>query len=457
MARPLGLRLESLIGFQSADDAFCKEAEAILGKIKEQYEEGFHDFEVNRETPVKELEALINNRFKMTCSINTEGTSASVVPFFANDNSVLMREVFRQTEWLESEKPFIAPKATLNGFVDIENVRLGGDYTKGKTTLYLNFNRLFASKTLGGYDLTVRQVMAAMLHELGHMFYALAFANRIDHANLIFEQATKDILSKKKDVIKLTTKAIADVTGKENPKLAQDLTSTDPLIATKAVMKLLGEVTLQHQVSGKYTNTNFEMLADNFATRFGYGEDLVITLEKMNPGGVRNADVFSAVMVTLRTIGAVFTIAGFMSVINTIISGKANLETMIRGALLTFMGLGPAVMFLYTCVRTAGESSRDYTYDDLVVRYSRIRQQMIARIKEKKLTKNDAALLIDQIDFIGNLIKNGRNLRGPMDMLFNVFNPADRRAKDSIQRQQALEQLVNNDLFLASLKLSQIA
>lgn len=450
-ARPLGLRFESMVSFQNKDEPFFKKVDELLTSIRGDIKEGYLSLETNRAGNVKTLEKLINDRFKINTQLVTTGHSAAVVPFFGNDNHVLMKEFFRDTKWLSSEKEFIAPKETIKGTVDLATPCLGGDYTRAKSTLYLNFNKLMSGLTYGGAMLTNREIIAVMLHELGHIFYPLAFIERIDRTNLIFEQAVRDLKKGNADKRKILSAALSEINKKSADRLANDVVSDNPIVATKAVMKILGEATLQHQSDATYTETNFEMLADNFAVRFGYGAELVTSLEKMMPGGVRYGDIIVHTSFFFKSLYSL------SLVLLTLVGGRSALSANPVGAVLIFFfHVVPAALFLFLLVRSSGEASRNWTYDDLVVRYSRIRSQMIASIKERSYTKTDAARLIENIDTIGGLIKEGRNWRTPIDLFFNTFNPADRRAKDSIERQQALELLINNDLFLASLKVGQL-
>jgi hypothetical protein len=69
------------------------------------------------------------------------------------------------------------------------------------------------------------------------------------------------------------------------------------------------------------------------------------------------------------------------------------------------------------------------------------------------LTNKDIKALIDKIEMISKTIGRGETYRGPLDFLFNTLNPKDRRAKNSIERQQAIEALFGNELFVKSLEL----
>lgn len=455
MSRGLGFRMESLVGFQSKDDIFLVKYNEILSAIREKISKGYLAFEVGRDDTVTAIEALTKDRFNTQIKLITEGALAAVVPFFANDSNILMKEFFRQTKWLESDAEVFQKVGQYKGSIDLETGKVFGDYAKGRSTLYLNYNMLMQSPLRGGIGLSNREIMAVHLHEQGHIVYPMAFATHLDHTNVIFEEAQREAMGKNVDARALMTRTFEKLNKEARPDLIDGLCSENPMVFTKAMLKAVGEEVLQHQSNGKYSNTNFEMLADNFATRFGLGKELVTALEKMTPGGVRWGDVIRAFNETMQLAQNVWKMFTAITLIRKAMDngGGAIAQAVIwllrNGIMLT--------VFFYALIKMSGESSRNYTYDDLVVRYTRIRSQLINDIKSRKLTKGDATTVINAVDTIGELIKEGRNWRTPLDFLFNTLNPEDRRAKDSIGRQQALETLINNDLFLASLKLQRLA
>lgn len=450
MKQGLGMRLEAMIGFQKDDDPFVTAFDKVLGKIREKIKSGYYDFEVTRDEDAKEAQDLINNRFKMNVNLVTDGMLAAVIPFYATDNNIFLKEYFRENGWLESEKDFFKGVDHTKGFIDLENAKMGGTFSKGKSTVYMNFNELMKN-----YRMMNREIIAVLLHEIGHTFYPLAHADQLDRTNLIFEQAKKELLNKNVDKREVVRRTLNKVLVGDRSKVAEDLCSDNPDVFTKAAITSLGEFSLQHQSNARYSNNNFEMMADNFAVRFGLGKSLVIGLEKLTPGGVRFGDIFRAIGETVGILVRIILLFGFITTLSQMTGG---LFGKVLFTLLWFIVYGIAIAtFFYVLVRTSGEDSRNMTYDDLVHRYKRIRMQLIADIKDRKMTKTDAAKAIESIDYIGKLIEKGRNWRTPLDFMFNTFNPADRRAKDSIERQQALEALINNDLFLASLKLQQFA
>ena len=118
----------------------------------------------------------------------------------------------------------------------------------------------------------------------------------------------------------------------------------------------------------------------------------------------------------------------------------------------SFYYLAVIVITTAIIINSSGEAGRDYTYDDFVKRYNRARNEVVEMIKTKKLTNAQAKEAIASYEEIGKIIKGARTYRGPLDFLFNTLNPKDRRAKTSIERQQAIEDLMSNELFVVSMR-----
>lgn len=440
------LRMESMIGFQPNDSAFVENALKIISAIRAKNLRGWKDFEVNMSDDSKAYESLLRDRFGLNLKLMTNGMEAAIIPFFGSDNHTFLQQARLKYNFLTHEKDFFQKVKTYKGSIDLEKGIVSGDYSKGASTLYMNFN------TLLKYGLNDREILGVNLHEIGHGFYPFVYANRLDRTNLIFEEGIRELQNappdKKREVIRKTLEK--DGMKAEAVKLADDLTSSNPNICSMACFKLLSEKTLQHQVTGKYTDTNFEMMADNFAARFGFAKDIVTSLEKLSIIGVRWVSVFSVVNMIAMFFSSIASVMLFLTLLNA--GNGIVYKLLITYAFFFTFVVSPIFFFAYL-LATSGESSKDYTYDSLKVRYNRLRNQIIAEIKQKKLSKNDAIRLLDNLEVIGEIIEGGRDWKTPLDIFFNTFNPADRRALDSITRQQRIENLMNNELFVSALQL----
>lgn len=279
----------------------------------------------------------------------------------------------------------------------------------------------------------------------------------MDRCNQLLSDALRKGNDKNKDkFIEVTYKELKGSFPQIQKEAVENLTSLNPAIVCSGAFKIISEAVLQQQEDSKYDDTSFEALADNFSSRFGYAEHLVTGLEKLYPGGVKVKWYFDAIRSATMTFKIVKNFFGQLRRLyfwSTMI-GKTFDQIMVYFNIYeAIIGFIWGVLFGYYLLKTSGESGRNYTYDELEKRYNRIRAQIIEAIKNKELPKKDAEALIESAEMIGALIKDVKPYRGPLDFMFNTFNPKDIRAKNSIARQQAIEDLMTNDLFLTSMKL----
>jgi hypothetical protein len=435
------LRME-FVQFQAADLKFEKPALALIETILEKVKAGWESDEIGVMKEVALLEKLILDKFGMNLRIFTSGCMAAILPFHLNQESIFLDKALQSKHILVSMEELRVDKAT--GWVDEATGQVGGVFSDYPSSLYLNFNGL------AEVGLSPREIMAVILHELGHFFYGCWVSSNIDTSNQIINNALKKASSKKDaERIEFVFREIQKNNKSLPDKLLDDLTSKNPIVAGRGLMTILGEVGFSQLENAKYDNTAFEQMADNFATRFGYGTELVTALHKVGGEVSFVSEMFSSIALTYRAAEA---LAKSFFLIRLLISGVNSIfmAEVVYGAIISVIN---TFFFAYLLLGGAGEAGRSYTYDDFPVRYKRIRLQLVELIKQKDLTNKDIKALIDKIEMISKTIGRGETYRGPLDFLFNTLNPKDRRAKNSIERQQAIEALFGNELFVKSLEL----
>ena len=199
--------------------------------------------------------------------------------------------------------------------------------------------------------------------------------------------------------------------------------------------------------NAKYDQTSSEQLADGFAARFGYGRQVVMGLEKIYGTMMAVPEkskfwYFIYLLNECALLWSFFICLGFISAV--ILTGG--------GLLLAFpIGVMKCVYTLIVLgliIRSQGEDLRDYTYDELKMRYTRMRQAVLAELKNADLPAERQKEVIRDITMLDEAIKDTVVYTGPMRLLVNFFFSSASNAKNSIQEQQLIESLVNNDLFL---------
>ena len=434
------VRME-FVQFQKADKAFeepmLKCIETLMAKAKD----GYFSDELGVSAEVRKMEKMILDRFGMNLRIFTTGMLAAILPFHLNQHSIFLDKFLQTPDILKSMEELRVNGA--KGWVDEATGQVGGVFSEYPSSLYLNFNQFQQ------YELSPREVMAIIFHELGHFFYGCWVSSRKDKTNLILEDAIKKMSSKKdEERVEFLFKTVKGITKDLPEKLMDDMTSSNPIVVSKAVATIVGEVCYSQLEDAKYSETSFEQMADNFSTRFGYGTELVSALAKIGGDNSFASDLIGSLVLTYKAAKALM---------NTIVMVVLLIKFAKYGALQFIVsavinGIAFA-FFAYLLISSSGEAGHDYTYDDVPKRYNRIRLQMVELIKRKQLNNKDVKAVIEQLEYIKKKIDTTSTYRGPLDFLFNTFNPKDRRAKNSIQRQQAIEALFGNDLFIKSLEL----
>ena len=442
------LRMEA-IDFQ-INDPFPKALEGCILEVIDLVKKGYENFELEKQPVMRKIEQLILDRFGLRIRIDTKsGHGAAIIPFYANDFSILFAQGFRGKEILKGQTEFKKNLGVFKGTVDEKNARLGGDFSKYTSNMFYDADVLHGQSGINEKEMT-----AIILHELGHAFYGCVLSNRIDTSNQVISNA----LRVNKQASRNPVDIIVDNFKKEKVELkrsvVEGLTSSNPITLTKSMLTVCVETTYSQMESGKYDNTSFEQLADNFAARFGYSNHIVTGLEKLIPFGVKG---YFWLELTVAVVQAVVLWEAFKSNLSDLLAPTApeSLYGKTMNAvfkLASFYYLVVIVITTAIIVNSSGEAGRDYTYDDFVKRYNRARNEVVEMIKTKKLTNAQAKQAIASYEEIGKIIQGARTYRGPLDFLFNTLNPKDRRAKSSIERQQAIEDLMSNELFVVSMR-----
>lgn len=180
-------------------------------------------------------------------------------------------------------------------------------------------------------------------------------------------------------------------------------------------------------MNGKYDQTNFENLADSFASRFNVGKELVSGLEKLH----RNHGV------TYENTRSVFFILMLLDVLVSI---------------LMLVVLGPFAIvlagYLFICVYHG--NADHMTYDFPIERYTRIRNNIVNNLKQRDLPESLVKDLLEQYRFIDDVVNRSMHFKGVLPSIADYFIPTNRENKFHIDLQQTIENGLNNSLFISS-------
>ena len=427
------------------DNKFGIHLESILTSLQSKIQNNTYraNKDIRDSHEVDELKKAIYKRLGIKVKVVTNSILAAVLPFYPASHHIFLDEFWRGRAHneLPDQAKLIKEAEKSVGYINLDKAQLGGVFSEYENTLYMNFYDLFIT-----YKLTVPETVAVMLHELGHIFYACEYSDRMNTTNQVLAEVTKTLSSKDREkklnyIFKNLQSINHDVTEAD----VEQIVNGNKIVAGYAFFKVvMGSVASQMKES-KYDETSFEQSADNFAARFQYGKPLVTGLDKLmiagfSPEKLHDARVFSGIM---NSILLVFMLVGFIG-------------TMVTGLFPLTLLLG---FFIYVIFNMSGEKNKDYTYDELRIRYSRIRNEYVGMLKKLDLTddaiKRQVKDILDTIVIIDNTINDTQQYKTIFNILGNLFFSANRNAQNAIKEQQLLESLAFNDLFIKSAQLQQ--
>lgn len=387
---------------------------------------------------VKALEKIIFDRLGLKTNIITNQHLAATIPFYSNKNTIFLDEMWRGNLELKDQNKVLRKAQDKQGFIDLKNAKVGGIFSEYENYVFMNFKKL-----INGYSMTPAELTAIILHELGHDFYVCEYSDRLESTNQVLANIAKEVQSAKKEKdLKYIYREIKKVNNDVTEAEVEILINGNKVIAGATWFKVIfGSLGVTGQLSNDtYDRNAFEQLADSFASRFGYGRPLVTGLDKLsdyyfNPEKNR---AWAIIALLNNTFDLLSSIVGLLK----ILAGGGI-------ALGLFM-----VLFLALSLLLAGDRFKDHTYDELKMRYQRVRNEQVAILKDLNLPKEHIRDMVANIYIMDNIIKETYKYSSAYNRLSNFLFSVNRKAKNSIQEQQLLEQLAHNDLFLKSAELA---
>ena len=427
-----------MIEFQ--DDQFGHQLEGLYAEIKQTYAKPG----ISMPAPLADkfsarMSKMIFSRFGLKCKVVYTEHLAAVMPMYANRHHIFLPDMYKGIE-IEEQTKFLTNLNNKRGTIDLAKAKIGGVYSEYEHNLYINYDDFFSTGLL-----TPGQATGITLHELGHAFYNISHGDRWHSANQILaDLALTSVKKKNKDrtlVYKELEKYNENIKKEELDKMMEG----EPVVSGYLWFKYIAEGNFNAdggttQVK-TYDKTSCEQMADNFAARFGYGREVVEGLESIyKTYGSFNHSwyMISAAMVW----ELLWTMAGVLMAVMMI---KAGLYLVVP--MMIFNGVMLGIMVV-SYIYATGESTRDYTYDELKYRYKRIRDQMVTRLKDKSLDKASVKKILQNIEYTDGVIKTIYEDWSVYRVVLNRLIPAHWAAKNAIEDEQLLETLAANAMFM---------
>ena len=418
---------------QTQNDGFGERLEGFVTIMRDEIVAGtLSASDVGKSPVLKEIEKAVFKRFGLKVDLITNEVLAAVLPFYSNTSHIFITEYFRGNFNLRDQAKLLKTFDQRKGSVNSEKAVVTGIFSDYEHPLYINFYELIQA-----HAMTAAEVTAVMLHELGHAFSACQYADRTDRTNQVLAGIARHLNGGEPGDVDYVFRELSKVTPSVTKEAADKIVNGSRTVAGATWFKtIIGMVNSQTQ-DDTYNETAFEQQADAFASRFGYGKQLILGLDKLSA-------------YTPEKSKALLILTQMVSGMTTLIIAAMVFASIATGGVLTAFVMSFYMGLLLTLHR---EDVTDYTYDKLKNRYLRMRQDIVDQLKDIKMNKTKVRELLDMLYAVDTCVKETSVVKTLPAYIANFIYSGARTAEKSITDQQLLEALASNDLFIHSAEL----
>lgn len=315
-----------------------------------------------------------------------------------------------------------------DGLVDRKTGKVHGTFSKMAVPIYLT-RGLISERN----NFTIEEIAAVLGHELGHVWSY--YERLIDLVSMNYAAAvTADrVLKTSRDedrVILLTEyEKVTDTKLAEKETIANS--ESGRVIYTHLVSETVRN---RRNVEGDeiYSYRGFEFSSDQFCTRHGFGAELSTGLARIYSDYNHSSSISWTAFIIINALSALITLTAL--------------------GVLVFAGQWFLAIFSTLCILSFNPNEK--IYDDPKQRIIRIRNEVIGSLKTaSKEQKLEIVAQIAAIDEIANDLEDKADWHAA---IWKYLIPSGRKTWSSMEFQQTMESLMNNELFAAAAKLETI-
>lgn len=352
--------------------------------------------------------------------------NACVYPPLVDRNNPIAADFWVEMRENEDAMHFIKrAKGAISGTVDLLNARVGGVYSEIECEMHVGDQFFFDQKYNGSH------IAAIMCHEIGHVMTYFEALSETATINRVLQAVCADVLR-----------------GADYERRLVMLTEAEKVLGVKIDLKeehakmekmegyqiLIIETTARKPRSALgsplYDFKAWEQASDQFATRLGYGiylsEALDIMFRSFDYPTYWSAPRFYMMEVFKWIFGA---------------------------AILIIPGYNVLFVLLLFLM---GNPLWD-VYDSPTDRITRIRRETLGELKNAKIDPKRRKVLLEDIAAMDRMLEGMKDRRTFYERVWILLSTTARTGTRQQRIQQELESLANNDLFLASAKLKELA
>lgn len=322
--------------------------------------------------------------------------------------------------------------------VDLEAARIHGLENVVAGLIAMDYENL--ASWSNGHKITPQELTAILLHELGHIFSFLEYNSRAKKRLSTFQEVLSKYKSDPKAAKKIVIANSREISNeKEFRKKIKEYKDNDVVFWSYYVNKHL-ESLWKQQYDIENLKMYSEIMADQFAARFGLSKELVVVLEKIESVNRNTLVIFIKVYNNFLVLRLFF-----------------HYLTLLLPAFPAFV----IALFLTRTILGSRGIFRDYVYPVPEDRARRIISEFIASVNmDKTIPKDVRNKILEDYDIMRNIEKKKR-LRATISKFLDFFNidiaylfSVSKRAHiKTTQVEQIIDDLVANNLKISALRI----
>lgn len=312
--------------------------------------------------------------------------------------------------------------------VDTKNIMFKNIDPRVKFYVQINFLAL-----INTYKLTATELVAVLVHELGHIGTHILYSYRtLMDTTTVMESfisgVRKDNLE---DVIVKLSKDNTEIT-------------TSKSLATKAVDVVMNKTENIFNFNNISNSKDSEILADVFASKFGLSVELATALKRVKLESLKMESSFiGGISLLYLSFVAMITLSSYIAIVTSVVTYLMYY---------VFKVISKNIFELVGGTNTTGQK----TYDGDKLRLERLNLSLIKQIKNSEITSEEKIELVGQFDLLNKIINETPEDTTLLGVLADTVIPERRDIKNKSIFLHALEQGMNNKLYIASEKLKNL-
>lgn len=297
---------------------------------------------------------------------------------------------------------------------------------------------------------TDQELAAVILHEIGHLFTYYYTLSKQHRTNYIMDQLIRYGDMERSVQIEFITQ-VNKVTGLDanvdNPNISELMVQV-PVYGVKEIQREIGTKYLDNQMT--------EIIADQYAVRFGAGVHLTLALDKLGRDSffLTRSNQYDSKLWTVGS-GTIGLLMFYIPIHRLIYMRPQHIGMVIEHVVTTTFRLDfwrqPQVYYTFLGMAAAPVIDmligRTNLPIDPMDRYTRIRNDILQLLKNPDLPRDVVSSTLQDINAIDEIMKGLNTWKRPLQFIRETIYDGISGKGLSVKYQQRLEELANNQLF----------